>query len=139
MSALLSCDATTDEWLNGATTPLYDGHELTISTIVLFELEYGIRKSSHVKANEERMGAFLKMEIGSLDVSYEDVAAAAVIRANLERLKQPIGPLRHLDCRSGYRPQSDAGDSECSRILASTGLEMDRLVGVVRPPSPAIR
>ncbi len=63
-----------------------------ISTIVIFELEYGIAKSEVPTKSHLRLTRFLKEPVEVLEFSPSDAAYAARIRATLEARKQPIGP-----------------------------------------------
>jgi tRNA(fMet)-specific endonuclease VapC len=63
-----------------------------ISTVVLSELEYGVRKSRWRKANQALLQQFL------LDFDVVDYGAGAAsrygeLRAELEKRGQPIGPM----------------------------------------------
>ena len=62
---------------------------------MLFELEVGIRKSERVEKSERRMHDLLT-PFPVLSFTPEDARAAAIIRADLERRKQPIGPFDTL-------------------------------------------
>lgn len=63
-----------------------------LSSIVLYELEVGIAKSSRVSANRERFKNLLSSDFVFLPFDREDARAAAHIRASLESRKEPIGP-----------------------------------------------
>ena len=61
------------------------------SSIVLFELWYGVGKSARVEANAARLNTFLAGPIGRLEFDEEDAEEAGSIRARLEKLGKPIG------------------------------------------------
>ncbi|MDZ7783916.1 MAG: PIN domain-containing protein [Halioglobus sp.] len=65
---------------------------LALSTIVLFELHYGIANSTRREENTERLAIFLQAPIEVLPYEAEDAAAAGVLRAELKRAGTPIGP-----------------------------------------------
>jgi len=65
---------------------------LYVSSIVLFELEYGNAKSLFTKKSALRLKRFLQEPIAMLDFKHEDAEAAGRIRASLEARKEPIGP-----------------------------------------------
>jgi len=66
-----------------------------ISTITLAELEYGIRKSGNPSKNLEALNQFL-VPLDILDFDYNATLEYGKIRADLERLGTPIGPLDTL-------------------------------------------
>ena len=67
------------------------GHEVSISSVVLFELLYGVAKSLHGKKSQARLDDFLRAPMKVLPFDAEDAAEAGRIRAELERAKMPIG------------------------------------------------
>ena len=62
-----------------------------VSSIVAFELWYGVSKSSQPETNRQRLGAFLAGAIAPLAFDDEDAQSAGAIRAALEALGKPIG------------------------------------------------
>lgn len=67
------------------------GTQVAISSVVWFELQYGIEKSETPARSTERLQGFMAdtIEVQSFDV--EDGKEAANIRASLERIGKPIG------------------------------------------------
>ena len=63
-----------------------------LSSMVLYELEVGVAKSSRIKANRERLKNLVGSDFVFLPFEREDSKAAAHIRALLENRKQSIGP-----------------------------------------------
>jgi tRNA(fMet)-specific endonuclease VapC len=68
------------------------GSELYISSIVAFELWFGVSKSLHVQANANRVVEFLTEPFRVLAFDTEDAGKAGEIRAELARQGTPIGP-----------------------------------------------
>jgi len=68
------------------------GLAFAISSIVLFELWYGVAKSARPERNARRITDFLAGPIEVLPFESEDAAEAGDIRAALERVGTPIGP-----------------------------------------------
>lgn len=66
-------------------------HDVAISTITLFELEYGAQKSQSVKRTQKALAGFF-LPLNILDIDRSAAAEAASIRAKLERKGTPIGP-----------------------------------------------
>lgn len=62
-----------------------------VSSIVIFELSYGVWKSSLQAPNHERLMRFLS-GVEVLEFSAEDATVAGAIRAALERTGRMIGP-----------------------------------------------
>ena len=67
---------------------------VVVSTISLFELSYGIAKSTLREGNTKTLRTFLE-PLRLIPFDEEDAAAAGDIRAGLERIGKPIGP---YDC-----------------------------------------
>ena len=65
--------------------------EIVISSIVLFELYFGVHRSSRVQANMSVLKSFVS-RVTVLDFSEEDAEEAGRLRAYLQGLGQPIGP-----------------------------------------------
>ena len=67
------------------------GHTIVTSTIVTYELWYGVSKSKRKDKNAQVLSALLS-QISVLPFTDDDGQAASVIRAELESSGQPIGP-----------------------------------------------
>lgn len=67
------------------------GDYLAVPSVVLFELWYGVEKSTQVKQNTERLRVFLSGSMDLLDFDDEDARTAGRIRAGLEKDGIPIG------------------------------------------------
>lgn len=71
---------------------LVDGIVVGIPTIVLYELWYGIRKSTRRHMNTSALSAFLGLDVTPWLFEPEDAEEAGDVRAALERVGTPIGP-----------------------------------------------
>lgn len=71
---------------------LVDSVRIGIPTIVLYEMWYGIRKSSRPKANAAVLAAFLTLDVTPWPFEPTDAEEAGDIRAALEQAGTPIGP-----------------------------------------------
>jgi len=69
-----------------------DGAPIGISTIVLFEMRYGIAKSARPQKNAAILAAFLALDVIPWPFEPEDAEEAGDIRAELEPAGTPIGP-----------------------------------------------
>jgi tRNA(fMet)-specific endonuclease VapC len=67
------------------------GEYLALSSVVLFELWYGVAKSSQVPENTERLRVLLSGDLNLLDFDDEDARTAGQVRATLEKAGTPIG------------------------------------------------
>jgi tRNA(fMet)-specific endonuclease VapC len=70
---------------------LADGDSISLSSVVLFELWYGVAKSKRVQENTERLRVLLSGELDLLDFDDEDARVAGQVRAALESEGTPIG------------------------------------------------
>jgi tRNA(fMet)-specific endonuclease VapC len=69
---------------------LESGEHVVVSSIAVFELWYGVAKSTRVDANTERLALFLG-QFDTVSFAAEDAHVAGVIRARLEQSGTPIG------------------------------------------------
>ena len=65
--------------------------DVAISTITLFELEYGVEKSQYRQRSEDALAKFL-LPLNLIDLDRSAAIEAATIRAQLEKTGMPIGP-----------------------------------------------
>jgi tRNA(fMet)-specific endonuclease VapC len=67
------------------------GGQVFVSSIALFELWYGVAKSSRRDFNKKRLEAFFAGPIHPLSFEDQDAESAGAIRADLESIGKPIG------------------------------------------------
>ncbi len=67
------------------------GEKIFVSSVVAFELWYGVAKSSQPETNRQRLGLFLAGPAALLSFDDEDAESAGSIRAELETRGKPIG------------------------------------------------
>ena len=101
---------------------LADGVTIGISAIVLYELWYGVRKSSRPEANARQLGIFLTLDLEQWAFEPEDAEEAGDIRANLERAGTPIGAYDVLIAAQARRRKA-------TLVTANTG-EFERVLGL---------
>jgi tRNA(fMet)-specific endonuclease VapC len=70
----------------------HSGGQVFISSIVTFELWYGVANSTRLTWNAERLETFLAGKIAMLPFDAEDARSAGAIRAYLESSGRIIGP-----------------------------------------------
>jgi tRNA(fMet)-specific endonuclease VapC len=117
--AIINCKPAAVRYRFRETAPGAQG--ISISTVALFELWYGVAKSARSEANAERLAIFLAVpEILPFDDA--DARAAGTIRAGLERSGTPIGAYDTLI----------AGQALCRGLILVTAniAEFDRVPGL---------
>ncbi len=65
--------------------------DVAISTVTLFELQYGIEKSQHPQRSKDALAKFL-LPLSLINLDRFSAIEAAKIRAQLEKKGIPIGP-----------------------------------------------
>ena len=70
----------------------FEGASIAVSSVVLYELWYGVARSERRRENAERLRVFLSADISVLSFDEEDARAAGDLRASLESAGTPIGP-----------------------------------------------
>lgn len=66
--------------------------DVTLSSIVLFELWYGVARSLRRRENAERLEIFLSGSITTVPFDEDDAKIAGELRARLEASGRPISP-----------------------------------------------
>jgi tRNA(fMet)-specific endonuclease VapC len=67
------------------------GAQVFVSSVALFELWYGVAKSSRREFNKKRLEAFFAGPVHPLPFEDGDAEIAGAIRADLETMGKPIG------------------------------------------------
>ena len=65
--------------------------QLCVSSVSVFELWYGVAKSSRRHSNAQKLAAFLSNWINLLAFDGEDARVAGELRAELDNIGRPIG------------------------------------------------
>jgi tRNA(fMet)-specific endonuclease VapC len=89
------------------------------SSVVVFELWYGVAKSSKMERNKASLAEFLSSPIQVIAFDSEDAHVAGVQRAALEKIGRPIGSCDFLIAGQALRRDwtlATANVSEFSRI-----------------------
>lgn len=85
---------------------LAQGTSFLLSSVVLYELEYGARKSQFPERNLQRLNDFLVAIADIVSFDADDAAEAGDIRTYLERTGIPIGPYDVLIAAQARRRQA---------------------------------
>jgi tRNA(fMet)-specific endonuclease VapC len=67
-----------------------------VSSVVAFELWYGIAKSARIETNTHRLELFLSSSVSALPFDNDDARAAGTIRSTLQAAGNPIGAYDYL-------------------------------------------
>jgi tRNA(fMet)-specific endonuclease VapC len=79
------------------------GAAIAVSSIVLYELWYGVARGARRRENTERLRVFLSGGIEVSTFDEEDAKAAGELRATLEGAGTPIGPYELLIAAQALR------------------------------------
>jgi tRNA(fMet)-specific endonuclease VapC len=101
------------------------GDYLAVSSVVLFELWYGVEKSGRVQENTERLRVLLSGNLDLLDFDDEDAQAAGRIRAALEKTGTPIGAYDLLIAGQALRRGLTVVTANASEFSRVTGLSWE--------------
>src|SRR3546814_12725655 len=85
---------------------------LALSTIVLFELQYGIANSARRKENRDRLAVFLQAPVTVLPFAPEDAEEAGALRAQLTRAGKANGTYPGHIRANGSPPGGPTGPGE---------------------------
>jgi len=98
------------------------GATITTSSVVVFELWYGVGKSARPGANTERLNVFLGGPIDVLEFDSEDGREAGRIRAAQEAVGTPIGAYDLLIAGQALRRGARLVTSNASEFARVTDL-----------------
>ena len=98
------------------------GDYLALSSVVLFELWYGVAKSSQVPENTERLRILLSGDLDLLDFDDEDARTAGQVRASLEKDGNPIGAYDVLIAGQALRRGLTVVTANTAEFARVTGL-----------------
>lgn len=101
------------------------GDYLAISSVVMFELWYGVAKSSQVAENTERLRLLLSGDFDLLDFGDEDARTAGQVRAALENAGTPIGAYDLLIAGQALRRNLTVVTASTSEFSRVTGLSWE--------------
>jgi tRNA(fMet)-specific endonuclease VapC len=70
---------------------LSQGSDVYASSVVVFELWYGVSKSHRHEVNAQLLAGFLSGPVHQLAFDEEDARFAGVLRAEMESIRRPVG------------------------------------------------
>ena len=98
-------------------------HKIYVSTMVAFELWYGVAKSVQRQKNEERLKTFFSGPVELLPFDADDAQTAGVIRAQLETQGRPIGAYDLLIAGQALRRKMTVITANMREFSRITGLQ----------------
>jgi tRNA(fMet)-specific endonuclease VapC len=99
------------------------GNAIAVSSIVLYELWYGVARSARRRENAERLRVFLSGGIAVDAFSEEDAITAGELRATLEAAGTPIGPFDLLIAAQALRSNATLVTANVSEFARVPGLQ----------------
>ena len=99
-----------------------EGASIAVSSVVLYELWYGVARSERRSENAERLRVFLSADISVLPFDEEDAKTAGDLRASLETAGRPIGPYDLLVATQALRMRATMVTANVSEFRRVDGL-----------------
>jgi len=99
------------------------GVSIAVSTIVLYELWYGVARSQRRRENAERLRVFLSGNIDIARFDEDDAVTAGDLRAALEAAGTPIGPYDLLIAAQALRSSATLVTANVSEFARVRGLD----------------
>jgi tRNA(fMet)-specific endonuclease VapC len=99
------------------------GAAIGVSSIVLYELWYGVARSARRRENGERLRVFLSGGVAVSAFSEEDAMTAGDLRATLEAARTPIGPYDVLIAAQALRSNATLVTANVSEYARVPGLQ----------------
>ena len=99
------------------------GAAIAVSSIVLYELWYGVVRSARRRENAERLRTFLSGGIEVTGFDEEDAKAAGDLRATLEAAGMPIGPYDLLIAAQALRTGATLVTANVAEFTRVPGLQ----------------
>jgi tRNA(fMet)-specific endonuclease VapC len=101
------------------------GAAMAVSSVVVFELWYGVFKSQRQSFNAERLRVFRAGPIDLLDFDDEDGRIAGMVRSNLQAAGTPIGAYDLLIAAQALRHQTPLITSNVAEFACVSGLTFE--------------
>ena len=98
------------------------GVSIAVSTVVLYELWYGVARSQRRRENAQRLRVFLSGDVEVVPFDEQDAVAAGDLRAALETAGTPIGPYDLLIAAQALRSGTTLVTANVSEFARVPGL-----------------
>ncbi len=104
---------------------LADIRPIAVSSIVIYELRYGIAKSKFRTQNESLLRAFIEGPVTLLPLDDEDASTAGMLRASLENAGTTIGPYDLLIAGQALRHNATLVSANTRELKRMKGLRIE--------------
>lgn len=98
---------------------------LTVSSVVLFELLYGVARSASREGNSRRLRVFLSVDIGIVPFEEGDASIAGDLRAAIESNGTAIGPYDLLIAAQALRTGATLATARVGEFARVPGLSWE--------------
>jgi len=98
------------------------GASIGVSSVVLYELWYGVARSERRRDNAQRLRVFLSGNIDVVPFDEQDAVTAGDLRATLENAGTPIGPYDLLIAAQALRSGATLVTANISEFARVRGL-----------------
>ena len=98
------------------------GASIAVSSLVLYELWYGVARSERRRDNADRLRIFLSGDIDVIPFDEQDAVTAGDLRAALETSGTPIGPYDLLIAAQALRSGATLVTANISEFARVRGL-----------------
>ena len=102
-----------------------DDRTVGVSSVVAFEMWYGVAKSQRRDANEQRLDAFLAGPLEWVAFDEDDAKEAGAVRAELEKAGAPIGAYDVLIAGQARRRTATVVTSNSREFSRVSGLKWE--------------
>jgi tRNA(fMet)-specific endonuclease VapC len=101
------------------------GANIAVSSVVVYELWYGVDKSARREFNTARLETFLSGPFEIVDFDVDDAKVAGGVRAELERAGSPIGAYDVLIASQAKRRDATLVTSNLAEFTRVSGLRTE--------------
>ena len=98
------------------------GAAIAVSSIALYELWFGVARSTRRRENAERLRVFLSGNIEIVPFDEEDAVTAGDLRATLQKAGTPVGPYDLLIAAQALRSGATLVTANVSEFPRVSGL-----------------
>ena len=102
-----------------------EGASIAVSSVVLYELWFGVARSERRRENADRLRVFLSGNIDIVSFEEGDAVTAGELRAALETAGTPIGPYDLLVAAQALRSRTTLVTANVSEFTRVHGLSWE--------------